>query len=95
MNCKPGDMAEIVKVGSGAESNIGTIVTVVAYSHNHPLLGCVWQVKPAWPICQYATTSIQRDVFSAKVAICADASLRPIRPEEDPESILREEELTV
>ena len=94
MNCKPGDMAEIIKVNTIIPEALGTVVTVLANGEMHPIHGWLWDVKPAWPVVTIHHTKLVRDDPSDAVALCPDAWLRPIRPPEVPQTITRVDEVT-
>lgn len=71
MNCKPGDMAVVVK-----GRNIGLIVAVVCTSETYGTP--FWQVRPAWP-----APGVLPDgkVELVRIGSIHDARLRPIRPD--------------
>ena len=90
MNCKPGDMARIVKSSNG--ENVGVIVEVVKFVGADNEYVNLWDCKTAWPIVGYDVAN--RKCVATKVQI-PDAWLRPIRPPETPVTETRDEELTV
>jgi hypothetical protein len=66
MNCKPGDLAVIVRSESG---NAGRIVEVLRASHHYPNHWWVRLSHPAMNHFRMLVTEVN----------CADANLRPIR----------------
>lgn len=96
MNCKPGDMAVLVKAVLPA--NVGLIVQVVrAYgisvcAEDRGMF--LWLIKPAWP-CATMNTQTRIVKYGTNLFPVADAWLRPIRPPETPVTETRDEELTV
>lgn len=76
MNCKPGDMAVVVK-----DRNIGLIVEVICTSETYG--APFWQVRPAWP-----APGVFPDgkVKLVRVGSIHDARLRPIRPDARPDA---------
>lgn len=87
MNCKPGDMARVVK--SRFPSNVGLIVEVLTSeidSEGKP----GWKTKPAWPCFGILDGVLS---FSSDVTWFDDDQLRPIRPPETPVTETRDEEL--
>lgn len=91
MNCKPGDMAVVIR--SVVPANMGLIVTVVKASISSHSSGLPsWECKPAWPVVM-VTTDMRRWPASVELGRIPDAWLRPIRPPETPVTETRDEEL--
>ncbi|WP_433867055.1 hypothetical protein [Ralstonia wenshanensis] len=90
MNCKPGELAIIIKTPNG--EHIGAIVEVKSGNSMHPLFGYLWNVRFARPVTSYTTDengkvwgeTQKRDVQ------CPDEWLRPLRGELEPDERLIE-----
>ena len=93
MNCKAGDMAEIIRSDFFPE-NKGAIVQVSDVGETRTPWGWLWEVKPAWPLKSIGDSS-RKVFFDAAPVFFPDAWLRPIRPPETPVTETRDEELTV
>ena len=86
MNCKPGDMAEIL-----IAPNKGGIVEVFCkdvYWSEMENTHC-WQVKAAWSLL--TVTGVGGRAY---LGSCPDIYLRPIHPPEVPQTITRADEVT-
>lgn len=71
MNCKPGDLAVIVRRTSGAPiENIGAVVEVTEFAGNG-----FWWVK---------CSRMLKNQWGDGIGCCADADLQPIRPPGEP-----------
>jgi hypothetical protein len=83
MNCKPGDLAVIVRSHRGR--NVGRIVTVVR--QHDPADSPRWlHVMPGWVVSPVGTLVVHPN---AKCTWAPDAWLRPIRPDEGQDEMLR------
>lgn len=83
MNCKPGDMAVIVRrtTDHTPRENLGAIVTVVKAS----LVEGMWFVESARPL---------KNAFGGgRKGLCYDADLQPIRPPGEPVDVRKEDEV--
>ncbi len=74
MNCKQGDMAEIIESVDGI--NVGKIVEVCSFQGTHSLLGPIWRIRSASGelITEYGAVGFTCD--------CADKWLKPIPPDQ-------------
>lgn len=79
MNCKPGDMAVVVRIFHESQAKfLGAMVRCVEHVENDPD-GCDWFYEPLSPIASH--------MHSLGYRLVADEALRPIRPDDLPESI--------
>lgn len=92
MNCKPGDMAEVIGCNPLIPEVTGTIVTVLRSAGVEPLYGPEWWCMPAWPIRAMRGTATTKPMLGE--IIFPDSELRPIRPPETPVTTDVPEELT-
>lgn len=90
MNCKPGDMAYLVK--ARLKENIGAIVSVIDRCDR--CLEVCWHVKPAWPMRGYTDFGFIGTSSNETYCHCDDSVLRPIRPDADPVQVGQLEGLT-
>lgn len=77
MNCKPGDLAIIIR--AILSENIGRIVLVLRSSDIHPKLGFRWHIKPQSPM----RTVVARDLMTTQppsldLVAMPDAWLKPV-----------------
>lgn len=79
MNCKPGDLAVLVRVEKPQlEPNIGKLVTVLrAYDATR------WWVRNEQPMLASHAPGVYHQVPVGNWVIASDPSLRPIRPQAD------------
>jgi len=85
VNCKQGDMAEIISCMY--PQNVGVIVTVKKFVGQIEGFDDIWDCLPAWPMVTHdAGTGRQVMLWepSDGLVYIRDANLRPIRPEADP-----------
>ncbi len=77
MNCKPGDLAVIVRSAEG--QSIGQIVDCIALDGKHSEFGPVWRVR--------ANSRGLVTIHGTLAAVChvPDAWLRPIRDQDGPD----------
>lgn len=77
MNCKPGDLAYVVRA-DGEPENVGRVVTVVALdSHLTSFLGYpLWEVESPTPLTGVIYPS--GEIVRTNWLVIADANLRPI-----------------
>lgn len=89
MNCKPGDLAVIVKSAAGNEGRIVHVVDKARYGYGIDAYGDM----PIWWV-RSAGTPMPGTVFSASEFNFPDAWLRPIRPpsQEDETETVKEME---
>ena len=91
MNCKPGQMCEVLC--SRVKENKGLIVEVIRVNPSQYGYGVEWYCKPAWPI--FAVDPYGKlwprngDLSSAP-----DKWLRPILPPQEPQTIAHDDEVT-
>ena len=91
MNCKPGDMAVLVK--AVFPENVGLIVEVIVFKGEAWGFLDNWLCKPAWPSRgEYPSGVVD---YGMQESLIPDAWLRPIRPPETPVTETRDEELIV
>ncbi|HVI88285.1 MAG TPA: hypothetical protein VM659_08285 [Dongiaceae bacterium] len=77
MNCKPGDLAIVVK--ACIVENIGKIVEVIGPSDDHPVLGFRWSIRPQSPMRSVDGIDLTTQVGpSLGNLACADDWLRPV-----------------
>jgi hypothetical protein len=74
MNCKPGDLAFIVK--AAFPQNIGVVVEVESLWGHHPIDGPCWNIRSRTPLLGVRYGS--RVVYADTEAFIADFCLRPI-----------------
>lgn len=74
MNCKPGDLAIVVRDSYGPQTHLGKIVTTVALEYAPDAKGI--------EMLAWATAPILYD-DDGVIALFNDSSLRPIRPHGD------------
>lgn len=92
MNCKPGDMAVIIR--SLFEENVGNIVQVLRPAvHPHSSGLFAWEAKPTRPVRGIDIHGLPG--WSNHISAIPDSWLSPIRPPEQPETTHKDEELTV
>lgn len=81
MNCKPGDLAVIVRRTTGAPAeNIGAVVQVTDSAGDG-----LWWVKCSPNL---------KNTWGNGVGCCADADLKPIRPPGEPVDVRKDVEVT-
>jgi hypothetical protein len=83
MNCKPGDMAFVVRVGDPAMApNVGAMVRVVQLDH-------IGSFGPTWEVITMSQTvdSFGNAYPPGKQATAPDVFLQPIRPPKPPEAL--------
>ncbi|WP_186215901.1 hypothetical protein [Burkholderia gladioli] len=74
MNCKPGDLAIIIKTRSGEA--IGWIVRVLEIGREIPDLGYAWCIKTSKPVYVESIASGKHSYTDEP--LCPDSWLRPI-----------------
>lgn len=89
MNCKPGDVAEIIE---GA--NKGALVTVLSYDEilSRHYGEHLWEVRPAWPVL--SVVGSRAGTYVSEATSCHDKVLRPIRADPIPEKVDTENEVS-
>ncbi len=101
LNCKPGDLAIVVRAET--PGLLGAMVQVVRFVPMGRFAmpeGIVMVDAPAWIISSASgrTLPAMREFFGSVVQVkerpFPDSCLRPIRPDEEPEQVLRNEEMT-
>lgn len=94
MNCKPGDLAIILKaLGSerGTGANIGRLCKVdYAFGMKDTLLGPLFH----WHITMVGSPGRRSDGCFSTGGVFPDKYLLPIRPLSEPESVERKEEMS-
>lgn len=84
MNCKPGDLAIIIRGLKSPSPQIGKIVKVLALAGNHATLGPLWIIEFSRPVMTVAVKKTLEPMGSiglCRTCQCPDAWLRPIRPD--------------
>lgn len=77
MNCRPGDMAVIVR-----GTNLGVFVEVLCVSQHYGWP--YWRVRSAWPVRRWFPDGSSE---IGTISSIHDARLRPIRPDAEPSEI--------
>lgn len=92
MNCKPGDLAVIIRGRTPGCRYVGTIVTVLELEREASIFGPIWVVEFSRPLTG-VTLSKRGDVLGVSglsaVQGCPDAWLRPIRDQPGADETLR------
>lgn len=87
MNCKPGDLAVVVRSANGNE---GKLVTCIRLATSHDLaIADVFRVDPVWVIDRQLLATNEYRQKRCHVHLCPDENLRPIRPQPDDAEDLR------
>ncbi len=90
MNCKPGDLALVLRPPSWA----GKVVTVLRRSGPPDWAGMNFPgSENLWEVDRALGWAIRNSTQVVLLPLCPDDCLMPIRPEADPESVLTEQEI--
>ena len=84
MNCKPGDLAIIIRGLESQSPAIGRIVKVLQLAGNNPKLGPFWTIEFSRPVpIVIVKKNLERVecIGLRNTCHCPDAWLRPIRPD--------------
>lgn len=79
MNCKPGDLAFIIR--SDFPENVGRIVRVVSAIGNRPFQGGIDFMWLVYADGSVVTASFNGEAVQVREGCIGDSLLRPIRPE--------------
>jgi hypothetical protein len=78
MNCKPGDLAVVIRSETG---NLGKIVRCIAVASKEQADQVRFWACPMWEVDRPMQWEYQHEVFYER--FCPDDCLRPIRPQSD------------
>jgi hypothetical protein len=84
MNCKPGDLAFVIRGLKINSPHAGKIVSIIEAGRIHPALGQLWVIEFSRPIESVAVKgdlTVLHTFFPDFRCHCPDAWLRPIRPD--------------
>lgn len=84
MNCKPGDLAIIIRGLQSNSPSIGRIVKVLELAGNNPKVGPFWTIEFSRPVPVVVVKRNLDPIESTGMHTtchCPDAWLRPIRPD--------------
>jgi hypothetical protein len=96
LRCREGDMALVIMEDPGYEENIGRIVTVYGPVEINPKRGPTWLIVPAspfpWSVWELDGRKCIRSIALRDRIEHSDAWLLPLRPEEELDQLVQDNE---